>query len=95
MLLSSIIAFFSAAGIYFIFRCIKHFLLRRISASDGVRVDTLVSVSGEVKGLEMLVKSLKSCEDGGEIYLRCLDADEQALQIAEKLARKGLVKIIN
>ena len=95
MLLSFIIAFFSAAGIYFVFHSIKQVLLKRLNTSEGIRVDTLVSVSGEAKGLEMLVRRLNSREAGGEIYLRCLDADEETALMAEKLAREGLVKIIN
>ncbi len=95
MLISAIIAFFCAAGIYFIFRCIKQALLKRINASDNLSIDTLISVCGEASELEMYVRRLKSREDCGEIYLRFCEADSQTLQIADKLARKGLVKIIN
>lgn len=95
MLLSAIIGFFSAAGIYFIFQIIKQVLLKRIETSGCLRVNTLISVSGEARELEMLVKKLKNREAGGEIYLRCPDADEETALLAEKMAREGLVKIIN
>ncbi|MBE7017084.1 MAG: hypothetical protein E7420_02835 [Ruminococcaceae bacterium] len=95
MLLSAIIAFFSAAGIYFIFQCVKQALLRRIAISNNLRVDTIVSVCGEAPELEMLVRRLKSCEECGEIYLRSCGADKETALLAEKLAHKGLIKIID
>ena len=95
MLIYPVIAFFSAAGIYFVFQCIKRALLREVHASDKLRVDTLVSVCGEAPELEMLLKKLKSKDGSGKIYLRICNADSQALLMAEKLARKNHIEIIN
>lgn len=94
MLLSVIIAFFSAAGIYFVLHCIKQALLSCVYASDNLRVDTLITVSGEAPELEMLVKKLKSREDGGDIYLLSRGCDEETALLAVKLAHKGHIKII-
>ena len=95
MLICPVIAFFSAAGIYFIIQCIKRALLREIHVSDKLRVDTLVSVCGEASELEMLLKKLESQNRTGKIYLRICNADAKVLQIAEKLAQSNHIEIIN
>ncbi len=95
MLICVIIAFFSSAGIYFIFQCIKHALFRKITFSDKLRVDTLVSVHGDVSELEFLLKRLKSKGESGRIYLRLCLTDAETTLMAEKLAEKNHIEIIN
>ncbi len=95
MLICAIIAFFSAAGIYFIFQCIKRALFRKITFSDKLRVDTLVSVYGDVPELELLLKRLKSKGECGRIYLRLCLKDAEIKLWAEKLAAINHIEIIN
>lgn len=65
-----------------------------MSFSDKLRIDTFVSVCGNAPELEIAVKKLKLRGESGEIYLRLVDANEETLLLAEKLARRGDVKII-
>ena len=95
MLIWAIIAFFSAAGIYFVIQCIKQMLYRKIHVSDKLRVDTLVSVYGEAPELEMLLKRLEVWEGSGEIYLRLCIKDAETKLWAEKLAAIKHIEIIN
>ena len=95
MLICAIIAFFSAAGIYFIFQCIKKALFSKIPTSAKLSVDTLVSVYGDAPELEMLLKRLKSREGSGKIYLRISSADGEIMAMAEKLAQSNHIEIIN
>ena len=95
MLIWAIIAFFSAAGIYFVIKCIKQMLYRIIHVSDKLRVDTLVSVYGEAPELEILLKRLKVREGSGEIYLRLCIKDAETKMWAEKLAAIKHIEIIN
>ena len=95
VLLWAIIAFFAAAGIYFVLQCIKQALLRKIQLSNKLRVDTLVSVYGEAPELEMLLKNLRAREGCGNIYLRICSDDGKTKPEAEKLAAIKHIEIIN
>lgn len=94
MLLTALISFFAAAGIFFLFQLAKKALPVKKTASENIQIYTLLAVRGRASELEGTVRELILRDEKCKILLGNCGMDEETAAIAEKLACKGDIEII-
>lgn len=98
MIYNFLIAFLISLCIFGLMQWAKNRLLGSVPRGRNIRLSTVIIVSGSAPELENTVKALVWLRQSGrldaEIVLRNCGMDEETASVAEKLARRGDVKLI-